>query len=402
MEAFDYAAVNASGKRVSGTVTASSLKDARSILKTRSLTPIELAAAKAKGASRLRYERKLSHKDKTQATRQLAILLDTGTPVEEALKITALQFEKSPMRQILLAARAQVLEGAKLSESLRSHSEAFSDLYVAMVASGETSGRLPIVMERLALDMEAARKIRGKIIGATVYPIVLTIVALSVVTLLMVFLIPRVIVQFESFGQDLPTLTKAVIALSKFLSAYGLYLALGLVGLIFAIRHLLTFPKIRYAWHKHVLKLPLLGRIVRDLNAAHFSRTMAGLMDSGTPALTAMETAKFTLKNVVMRSAVANATVKVREGTSMSSALRQTQVLPALVVQMVSGGEASGDIGKMFLKSAEYLEDEFESSTSIFLNLLEPLIIILMAAIVLVIIAAIFLPILRMNTMIGG
>lgn len=404
MEAFDYAAIDISGKKVVGTLTAVSAREARTILRTRKLTPIDLSASKTDRSTGLKtgkfqFEKKVSHKDRTQATRQLAILLDAATPVEEALKITALQFEKSPMRNVLLSTRAQVLEGAKLSEAFRSQGDTFSSLYIAMVSSGETSGRLPVVMERLAVDMEAAQKIRRKILGASIYPIVLSIVALAAVALLMVLVVPMLVKQFETFDQELPGLTQFVIALSAWLKSYGIVFLITLCGLWFLIKQLLKRPAIQFAWHKRFLKLPILGRVSRDLNAARFARTMAGLMDSGTPALTAMETSKFTLKNVVMRHAVDDAIVKVREGSSMSSALRQTGVLPPLVVQMVAGGEASGDIGKMFSKSAEYLEDEFESSTSIFLSLLEPVIIIFMAGMILVIIAAIFLPILRLNTL---
>lgn len=404
MEAFDYAAIDATGKRVAGTLTAMSAREARNILRTRKLTPIDLTASKRERSSefktgKFQLEKKVTHKDRTQATRQLAILLDAATPVEEALKITALQFEKSPMRTVLLSIRAQVLEGAKLSEALRSQPNAFSDLYIAMVSSGETSGRLPVVMERLALDMEAAQKIRRKILGASIYPIVLSVVAIAAVVLLMVLVVPMLVKQFETFDQDLPALTQFVIALSAWLKSYGIIFLIVLCGIWFFIKQVLKRPAIRYAWHSQFLKLPILGRVSRDLNAARFARTMAGLMDSGTPALTAMETSKFTLKNVVMREAVNDAIIKVREGSSMSSALRQTGLLPPLVVQMVAGGEASGDIGKMFSKSAEYLEDEFDSSTSIFLSLLEPVIIILMAGMILVIIAAIFLPILRLNSL---
>jgi len=306
--------------------------------------PVDLAPSKSKKKIQSDgTESGVKHKHLTQATRQLAILIDASTPVEEALKITALQFERSPMKAALLSIRAQVMEGLRLSDALRGQPKVFPELYTAMVASGETSGRLPAVLERLADDLEAAQKIRRKIMGATAYPIVLSVVALLVVAILMVVVVPKVVDQFDSFGQELPTLTKIVIAMSGWMQNWGL--------------------------------------------------------DSGTPALTALETARHTLQNSVMRDAAADAAVKVREGSAMSAALRGTAVFPPLVVQMVAGGEASDDMGKMFAKSAEYLEDEFDSSTTIFLTLLEPLIIIFLAAIVLLIIAAIFLPILQLNTM---
>jgi general secretion pathway protein F len=399
VETFDYAAIDKAGKRKSGSLTALTAREARDILRGRKLTPVSLKAAKAKSEATVFSSRKASHKDLTQATRQLAILIDAATPIEQSLKIIALQFEKSAMRQILLDVRSRVLEGAKLSEGLGGYPKTFSNLYVAMVSSGETSGQLSVVLERLASDLEASQKIRRKILAAVIYPIVLTVVALSVVIILMVLVVPKVVAQFDTFGQELPGLTKAVIAISKWLQNYGVMAAMGLAVLAGLIVLALRRPAIKMAWHRAVLKIPVIGRVSRNLNAARFARTIAGLIDSGTPSLIAMETARHTLKNVVMNAAVGAAALKVREGTAMSTALKQTDVFPPLVTQMVTGGEASGDIGLMFGKSADYLEEEFESATSVFLSLLEPLIIIILAGIVLMIIAAIFLPILRLNTM---
>ena len=400
MEAFDYAALDAAGKRKKGTVMASSPRDARDILRARALMPLDLAPSKSKKkedpsgtASRVK------HKHLTQATRQLAILIEAATPVEEALKITALQFERSPMKAALLSIRAQVMEGLRLSDALRGQPKVFPELYVAMVASGETSGRLPAVLERLADDLEAAQKIRRKIMGATVYPVLLSILALLVTGILMMAVIPKVVDQFDTFGQELPPLTKIVIVMSNWTQSWGL-IALGiLVVSIFALRQALKNKNFKYRWDAMILRLPLMGKIIRNMNAARFARTMAGLVDSGTPALTALETARHTLQNSVMREAVSDAAVKIREGSAISSALRGTAVFPPLVVQMVAGGEASGDMGRMFSKSADYLEDEFDSATTVFLILLEPLIIIFLAGILLLIIAAIFMPILQLNTL---
>lgn len=399
METFDYAAIDQAGNRRSGSLSAQSARDARDILRERRLTPVSVRAARAKlniGGFQLR---KTSHKDITLATQQLAILVDASTPIEEALKIVAVQFDASPMRQILLDTRTKVLEGAKLSSALATHPGTFSDLFIAMVASGETTGQLAAVLARLADDLEASQKIRRKILAATIYPIVLTVVALAVVTVLMVAVVPKVVVQFESFGQELPLLTRIVIGVSAWLQSYGLLAAIVTALACVAGMLALRKPAIQYRWHKILLRLPVIGNVSRSLNAARFARTIAGLIDSGTPSLTAMETARHTLRNRVMNAALAQAAIKVREGTAMSAALRQLDVFPALVIQMVAGGEVSGDIGKMFGKAADYLEGEFESATSVFLSLLEPLIIIFLAGIVLLIIGAIFLPILRLNTM---
>ena len=399
METFDYSAFDREGNRLTGSIPAGNAREARDLLRARSLTPIELKPARQKAGSGGSARHKAKHKDLTQATRQLAILIDAATPVEEALKIVAVQFERSPMREILLSARSQVMEGARLSDALRVFPRTFSGLYASMIAAGETSGRLGDVLERLAVDLEAEQKVRRNILAATAYPMVLSVVALIVVVILMIFVVPQVVTQFESFGQELPALTRGVIGLSSWMKAYGLIAAATIGILAFAFWQALKRPGVQLRWHEFLLRLPMIGRLIRNLNAARFARTMAGLIDSGTPALTAMETARHTLRNRVMRDAVGDAAVKVREGAAVSASLRQTEVFPLLVTQMVAGGEASGDIGKMFGKSADYLESEFEAATNVFLSLLEPLIIILMSLVVLLIIGAIFLPILRLNTL---
>ena len=308
MESFDYAAIDKSGKRLSGSVMATTAREARDILGARALTPISLNPAKRKTATaQFSLERRPSHKDLTQATRQLAILIAAATPVEDALKVTALQFEqekraRSPMRQILLDARARVMEGERLSDALRAHPKTFSALFTAMVASGESSGRLADVLERLALDLEAAQRIRRKILAATVYPIVLTCVALIVTCVLMIFVVPKVVEQFDTFGQDLPGLTKGVIAFSNGLQNYGLLFA-GVITLALIAFHLsLKRVESRRRWHNFILRLPIIGRLNRNLNAARFSRTIAGLIESGTPSLNALEIARHTLRNQPMHA----------------------------------------------------------------------------------------------------
>lgn len=402
METFDYAALDPDGKRLTGSVSATSAREARDILRAQRLTPIDLTAAKTANetSSRFTFELKASHKDLTQATRQLAILIDAATPIETALKVTALQFEKSPMRQILLDTRSRVLEGERLSDALKAHPKTFDELFTAMVASGETSGKLGAVLERLASDLETSQKIRRTILAATIYPAILTLVALAVTVLLMVFVVPLVVEQFDSFGQDLPLLTRIVIALSEWTQKWGL-LALGLVVLAgFIWSQALKNEAIKRRWHQFLLGVPVVGNITRNLNAARFSRTMAGLIEAGTPSLTAMETAQHTVKNRIMRSGVIDAATMVREGSPMSTALKRTDVFPPLVTQMVAGGETGGKVGLMFGKSADYLESEFEAATAVFLNLLEPLIIVLMGLVVLLIVAAIFMPMFQLNSMV--
>lgn len=400
MQAFDYEAVSATGKTARGTIMASNARAARRDLRAQNLTPLKMSEARVKqsNAKTPSAKGKIKTRILTQATRQLAILIKAQTPVTEALKVTALQFERSPMRASLLDVRAQVLEGRRMSEAMAGD-KTYSDLYCSMVASGESSGQLGAVLERLAGDLESAQKVRRKILGATIYPIVLSVVALSVITILMVFVVPKVVAQFDSFDQELPKLTRMTIGFSEWLQAYGLWLGLGVVVCGFASKQALRVKSIRRKFDGVLLRVPLIGRLNRNMNAARFSRTMSGLLESGTPILQAITTAKNTLKNLVMREAAEQVIDQVRGGSSVGAALKKTTVFPSLMVHMIASGETSGDLAQMFNIVAEYLEDEFDNATTIVLNLLEPLIIIFLGGVVLLIVAAIFLPILNLNTL---
>lgn len=398
MESFDYKAINSTGQRVNGTIMAANRREARIYLSQRTLTPTHIKTTKTR-LHRQRFRFRPRHKDITLASRQLAILIDAATPVEDALKVSALQFERSPMRDVLLDIRTRVMEGHKLSDGLRAYPHIFSPLFTAMVTSGENSGQLAHALERIAVDFEAAQKIRQKILAATIYPIILCIVALIVTTVMLVFIVPKVVTQFDTFGQALPPLTRFVMALSSGIQNYGLIGLITVLLLSLGLYRLFQSPHIKQRLHGFVLKLPILGPLNRNLNAARFCRTLAGLLESGTQMINALDIAAHTLRNQRMREALATATVKVQEGASLSQALGQSEVFPALVKQMIIGGEVSGNMAQMFTKAADYLESEFETATAIFLNLLEPLIIILLALVVLLIIAAIFLPILQLNTL---
>jgi len=401
LNAFDYIALDLKGKRQKGTIMSSSPRDARDALRSRQLVILKIVQAKSKDQSISNFIKlRVKHKNLTQITRQLSILIDASTPVEEALKITALQFKNNIVKTILLSVRSQVMEGLKLSDALKSHPTTFSRLYIAMVASGETSGRLASVLGRLADDLEKAQKIKQKIRGATAYPTVLSVVALIIVVILMVAVVPKVVQQFDSFGQDLPTLTKVVIGLSEWMQRWGLFLLIITFTFFLILLRLFKKKSFRLRWDKMLLSLPVISKMTKDMNAARFARTMSGLVDSGTPILTALEVSSHTLQNSVMQKAVIDASLKVREGLTINNALRDANVFPQIVVQMISGGEVSGDLSGMLAKSAEYLEEEFSSSIDIFLSLLEPLIIILLAGVILLIIGAIFMPILQLNTLI--
>ena len=400
MAAFDYQALDASGRKRKGVVTADSVKAARRELRRQSLTPVRVEpTGDAQSTSSLSGgSRKLSPKDLVLITRQLAMLVGSGTPVEEALGSVVTTAEKTKTRSILASVRSNVIEGQSLSEALRSEPKSFPRLYSAIVAAGEGAGALDQVLERLANYLEASAKMRGKVVSAMVYPAVLAVVALCVIIALLIFVVPRVVEQFDTMGQELPALTHFMVSLSAFLQQYGVFLLVGFVVVAFVCNRLMKIETVKRRLDAFTLDLPLIGKVIRDVAAARFSRTFATLANSGAPVLDCLQAARETTPNLVMREAVDEMRVSVREGGSLSSAMSRTGVFPPLVVHMAASGEAGGKLGHMFDKGAEYLENEFESAASVVLGLLEPLITIVMGGLVLLIILAIMLPILQLNT----
>ena len=399
MEAFDYIAIEKSGTRTRGTLNAPTARDARDMLRVRDLTPVELKPARAKKAGAESFG-KVKAAQRVQATRQLAILINADQPIEESLRLVAEQFENNPLRAILLDVRTRVVEGARLSQALAAHPKAFPDLYVSMVASGEGTGTLGSVLDRLATDLENAQAVRRRIIGAIAYPAVITVVAFVIIVLLMVVLVPKIVEQFADFDQQLPLLTRIVIGISEWMQGWGL-VTLGLIAAAVVLFRtaLRTNAALAERWAGFVLRLPVLGKLVRSINASRFARITASLVSAGSAPLAAMETSRNTLTNRAMHSAAGQAITRIREGSSISRALKRTEVFPPLVIQMVASGEATGDIAPMFDKSASYLEDEFEAFVAVFLALLQPIAIILLSGVVLMVIAAIMLPMVQLNTM---
>ncbi len=410
MAAFDYEALDARGRKVKGVITADSVRVARRDLRARKLVPVKVSesaggtAAKpgaggaAPGLRLPRFSRGLAARDIAMVTRQLATLINAAAPVEEALQAIALQAEKPRVRTVLLAVRSCVMEGQRLSQAMGQQPGVFSPLYRSMVAAGEGSGTLGPVLERLADHLENGQKMRAKVTAALVYPSMLALVAIAVVVMLMAFVVPKVVDQFDSMGRELPTLTRVMIALSDGVRDFGPFVLAGLVigGLVFA--RALAQEGFRRRVDRGLLAVPLVGKLMRELHAARLARTMAALVSSGTPVLEGLTAARNTVRNTVMRDAIGDAATMVREGASLSAALRRTKAFPPLVVYMAAMGEKSGRLDDMLSKSADYLEAEFEALTGAALSLLEPAIIIVMGVVVGTIVMAILLPILQFNS----
>ena len=404
MAAFDYVAVDAGGRTVTGALAAPDEDAVRAVLARRKLMPLEVTTARS--GTRVepagpRKAAKLDAKTLALTTRQLSTLVSVA-PIEEALRTIALQADRPAVRRVLDGVHAGVMEGRRLSDAMALQGQAFPPLYRAMVSAGETSGALGPILERLADGLERDQVVRGKVVTALVYPIVLAVVALGVITAMMTFVVPKVVDQFDSMNQTLPLLTRLVIGVSHLMRDWGWLLALflgtgGLVGAVF-----LRNPEIRLRVDTALLKLPLIGRLTRDLHGARMARTLSTMIAAGLPVLEGLIITARTVSNRRLRLATETMADAVREGGGLSAAMRRADVFPPILVYMTASGESSGRLEPMLGRAADYLEREFSTFTAVMLSLLEPAIIVVMGGVVALIVLSILLPILQINTLAMG
>ncbi|MBB1472427.1 type II secretion system inner membrane protein GspF [Luteimonas sp. MC1782] len=401
MPAFDYAAYDVEGRSREGVVQAGSVADARRVLERRRLLPVRVEPATTTAATTAPGRGRFSAKDLTLLTRQLATLVAVA-PLEEALRTIGSQAERPAVRRVVMATHAHVLEGFRLSDAMARQGKAFPPLYRAMVAAGEGTGALPAILERLADLQEHEQQVRGKLVSALVYPAALALTAVLVVIALMAFVVPRVVEQFESMGRELPLLTRIVIGVSDAMATWGLPVLALLAVLGVATARLLRRPGPRRTFDAALLKSPGLGRLLRDLHAARMARTLATMADSGLPLIEGLAITARTVGNSVLREATGAMVDVIREGGSLSSAMKRAGVFPPTLLYMATSGEDSGRLAPMLDRAADYLEREFNTFTSVAMSLLEPLIIIVLGAVVAVIVLAIMLPILQFNALVAG
>jgi general secretion pathway protein F len=403
MALFDYIAADPGGRTVTGSLAAPDASAARTLLERRRLLPLEVKPGRAepstartcgRGAGGLRLEGRTL----VLTTRQLATLI-TVAPVEEALRTLVLQAERPNVRRVLESVHAGVLEGRRLSDAMGRQGRAFPPLYRAMVAAGEASGALGPILERLAEGLERDQQVRGKVITALVYPVVLAVVALGVIAALMLFVVPKVVDQFDSMNQTLPVLTRAVIGASDLMRAYGGLLVLSLLLLAGLGAAAMRHPALRLRIDAAVLRLPVVGRLTRDLHGAKMARTLSTMLAAGLPVLEGLTITARTVSNRALRAATERMAEAVREGGGLSGALRLAGVFPPILVHMAASGESSGRVEPMLERAADYLEREFATFTAVMLSLLEPAIIVVMGGVVAVIVLSILLPILQINTL---
>jgi general secretion pathway protein F len=404
---FAYLVVDPAGRERRGNVRAETPELARAALTAKRLYVVNVEPAADRAAATgtapllsrgMLRRRKLNNKQLTLFTRQLATLVQVS-PLEEALRTVSRQSEREEVRRILGTVHREVLEGRRLSDAMAREEKSFPALYRAMVSAGESSGTLGSILDRVANLLERQAQVRGKVLSALAYPIVLSILAVFVVFALMIFVVPKVVEQFQDVGQDLPWLTRMVIGLSSFLANWWWALLAGLVLAVFLSSRALREENLRYGFDRFLLRLPLLGRLQRDLHAARMARTLSTMVASRLPLLEGLRLTTQTVHNRVLRKASSDIAEAVRTGGSLSGALKRAGVFPPLLVYLTASGEASGRLDLMLERAADYLEREFDTFTATALALLEPAIIIIMGAVVAVIVLSILLPILQLDTL---
>jgi general secretion pathway protein F len=408
MSEFDYLALDTQGRETRGRVSSISEDGARTALIKRKLYVVKLAAsagAAPRGAPLMAmstlFRKTMSTKQLTLFTRQLATLVSV-TPLEESLRTIALQTEQEHVRTAITTVHAAVFEGRRLADAMGREPRSFPALYRAMVAAGEGAGTLPIILERLSVLLERQAVVRSKVIAALAYPIVLAVVAMAVVTALMIFVVPKVVEQFDTVGQQLPLLTQIVIAISSFMAGYWWLVLIIIVVVSFGSAQALRDPKLRLSFDRWLLRLPLLGRLIRDLHAAHMARTLSTMVASRMPLYEGLSLTTQTITNRALRVASDEIVEAIRGGGSLSAALKRSDVFPPLLVYLTASGEASGQLDTMLERAADYLEREFDNFTAAALSMLEPAIIVIMGSIVALIVLSIMLPILQLESLAGA
>lgn len=408
MGAYEYQALDQKGKTRKGLSQGDSARHVRQLLRDQGLVPLSVTgvqedrptAGRRPVVGRRRRAR-ITTNELSVITRQFATLLGSGMTVEETLSALVSQAEGYQVKSVLSGIRAQVVEGRSLADAIETYPRSFPEIYKASVAAGEQSGTLALVLDRLADFVESRQELKQRVSIALIYPVILTVVSILIVTGLLTYVVPKVVQVFETSGQTLPLLTRILIAIGEFLQQYGVWIfAIGALGaLVLALVFRLPAP--RFQLHRAILAMPGLRRISRGLNTARMARTLAIMVSSGVPLLTSMRAAEGVLSNVVLKADLKEAAGEVAEGVSINRALSRRGNFPPLLIQMVASGESSGELGNMLEKAASVMERELESRVAVLVGLFEPFMILLMGCVVLLIVLAILLPIFDLNTLIG-
>lgn len=401
MPAYQYTAIDASGKQQKGVLEGDSARQIRQQLRDKQWIPVQVDAVEQKDKHRTGgiFQKKFTAYDLALMTRQLSVLVAAGIPLEEALRAVAKQSEKAHVQNLMLSVRSKVLEGHSLAQGMQ-QSGRFPELYIATIAAGERSGHLDLILDQLADYTENRFAMQKKIQGAMIYPIILMLMSFGIVMGLMTYVVPDIVKTFDQSKDALPWITVALMKASDFIrQAWPFVLVASALGFFLLVRFLRTAAG-HYAFDRLTLKLPLFGKLSRGINAARFSSTLSILTQSGVPLVDALKIGAAVSSNWVIRDAVNVAAEKVTEGGNLAMQLERCGYFPPMMVQMIKSGEASGELDRMLERASTMQDREVTTLISTLLALLEPLMLVLMAAIVLVIVIAVMLPIVNMNNMI--
>ena len=395
MSAYSYTALDITGIKKKGVLSAQSEREARKLIKGLNLTPISVQETKGN----LSYLSKVKNKDIVIMTRQLATLLEANTSIMDALKITADQSSNKNLVHILYTLREDIIQGKRLGLSMKKYPAVFSDTYTSLVSAGDSSGNLDIIFDKLADYLEESASIRQKVISALAYPFILIGFSVIVIIALLAFVLPQVIGQFIKAGAELPFITKALLALSNNIVVIIAIFLFIFFGLSYLYKQYIKDPEKHIIAHSKILSLPLMGNFILTSEIERFSSTMALLLESGTNLDIALEESSKIFNNRYLSKLILDSKSDVMEGKDFIFTLKQANIFPDIFIQLISSGYKSGNLIKMFHKVSHFLKNEIESKRSIFLSLLEPLVIVFMGGFIMLIVLAILIPIMQMNTL---
>ena len=405
MAAYEFIAINEHGKKERGTLEADSNRQIRQQLREQGWLPVSVKPVseqkEAKTSSTQIFQRSISTTDLALITRQLATLVQAALPTEEALQAVAAQQEKTRIKNVLLAIRSRVLEGYTLAQSLESYSKLFPPMYRATVAAGEHSGYLDKVLNQLADHTEARMQSARKIQQALLYPLILMVTAIAIISFLLGYVVPDIIKVFVDTGQPLPGITLFLMNSSERLQSDWPIIAISLVVLTLTAYQALKHPAVRFVFHKTVLYLPLIGKLALSANTTQFASTLSILTRSGVPLVEAISIASQVINNVVIKKATEQIARDVSEGMSLNKAMKQAGCFPPMMMHMVASGEATGELDQMLERTAHSQQQELESKIALMLGLFEPMMLVVMGGMVMLIVLAILLPILNMNQLLA-
>ena len=395
MPTYNYIAINNSGTKKKGILSASSEREARSYIKELQLTPVSVTIA----TRRPSFRSKIKNKEIVLMTRQLATLLEANTSIIDALKITADQLNNKDLISIILNLREDVIQGKRLGQSMKKYPDVFDNTYSSLVTAGDSSGSLDLIFNKLADYLEESASIRQKVFSALTYPIILIGFSIVVIIALLTFVLPQVIGQFVKAGAELPLITNLLIGLSNNIFIILLFLAILIFLVTLGYKKHVANIENHISAHKKLLNLPLIGDFILISEVERFSSTMALIMESGTNLDIALEESSKVFNNKYLHHVVMNVKNDVVEGKDFIFSFNKTKVFPSIFMQLISSGYKSGNLVRMFYKSSDFLRNEIDSKRSVFLSLLEPLVIIFMGGFIMLIVLAILIPIMQMNTL---